>query len=313
MEQGCHLHLNKLQIEQEDQQLQTLIASSAYLTIEKYQKYKPANELIQMLSTIARKPKSLQELLQHADARTMISMIEKCDGNQKQWFHALTNTHIFDSEESMACLEKYCYLCTQDDIDRLLNMSTNYSSPKTRKLTLKCVSYLPLNELIVVTTRYFHKFGIINNLDDGNIRSQLVLALNIIKNVNSINDSFTSKIVLLLLQNSQEVLKHLYQECLKNSVYSLCLKELFLAVKEIILIQSLAISTLTSVLKSIEISSENTSQIVQLLNILLETDCITHEEFIGKMIVPFLEQFLQEGRLSDLQIMLSIFNVSIFV
>lgn len=264
-----------------------------------------------MLSTIARKPKSLPELVQQADVSTMITMIAKCDGNQQQWFHALTNTHIFDNEKSMECLEKYCYLCTQDDIDRILNMSTNYNSPRTTKLALKCASCLPLNELIVVSTRYFRKFGIINNLDDGNIRNQLILLLNCIKNVSSINDKLISKVILLMLQNPKEVLEYLYYECLKSSVYSLCLKEVFVANKEIVVINSLAATTLAAVLRKTEISNENTLQIIQLLNVLLETECVTYEEFIEKVMVPSLEQFLQEGKQSDLQNLLYSFNVSI--
>lgn len=263
-----------------------------------------------MLSTIARKPKSLQELVQQADATTMVAMIEKCDGNQQQWFHALTNTHIFDNQKSMECVEKYCYLCTQDDIDRILNMSTNYNNQQTRNLVLKCASSLPLKELTVVATRYFYKHGIINNLDNGNVRNQLVLLLNCIKSVNGINDKVMSEVVLLLLQNPKEVLEYLYYECLKNSIYSLFLKEVFLTIKEIVVIHSLAVTTLAAFLKQTEISNENTLQTIQLLNVLLETECITHEEFIEKCIVPSVEQYLQEQKYFEIQSLLYILNVS---
>lgn len=298
-----------VQVEHEGQPLQTAITSEAYFVIEKYQKYPPGQELIQVLANVARKPKSLQEIIQQADTTTIIKMVESGDANQKHWFEALMGTQVLGNESSRKCIEKHYNLCSQADVDRLLNMSGRHPNNDTKKLILKCVSNLPSNDLIPVITRYFRKFGINTALEDGNIKEQLILLLNKIKEGQGIDDAFIKEVGLLLLQNPEEVLTHLYTECLKNSIYTSCLREVFEKIRQIVIIDNLAIIILNKVIND-EIVVQNMQQLLLLLQMKIATGCVTYNKLIFDIILPTGTSFLAEEKYESLQNVLQIFNVS---
>lgn len=298
-------------MEQEGLPLQAIIAQSAYTVIEKYQKFKPAKELIQMLGTIARKPDSLQRQIQLADASRMIAMIEKADSNQQQWFHALTSTKVFENEKSRDCVEKYCYLCTDADLDRLLNMSINYNNKETRQVILKCASCLDVAELTIVITRYFRKFGIFTDLDDGTLKDQLVIVLNKMEKNTTADANFTKEMLLLLLQNPGVVLEYLYGECMKNSIYSTCLRDLFRIIKEIITTESLAENMLLKVFKNSPLQEDNIQQVKDLLLMLLQSECITYSTLLESLILPDIENNTKNEDYRNVYYLLEVCNVSL--
>lgn len=47
-----------------------------------------------MLTYIAQKPKSLQELIQSADIQTIVMKVNQAGNDQKKWFTALLNTQV---------------------------------------------------------------------------------------------------------------------------------------------------------------------------------------------------------------------------
>lgn len=301
-----------MQIEDEGQPLQTLIAHSAYATIEKFQKHKMAKELIQMLGTIAKKPHSVQEQIRQANPSTMIAMIEKADANQSHWFHALTSTKIFSDKSSMNCVKKYANLCDDADLDRLLNMSVEYKEDEVKDVVLTCATVLDIEELIIVVTRYFYKFGIINNLDRGTTKQQLVIVMNKMKKDDGldINSAFTKEITLLLLQNAQEVLQHLFGECLKSCAYTNCLKQLFDGVKEIVAVHGLGLRVLKDVLDKSGVLNENFKEVVQLLKVLVQTGCVSGKNLTEEYFLQNFEKCLMEAKFLDLRNLLYVFNVS---
>lgn len=303
-----------MQIEDDGHPLQTLIAHAAYAAIEKFQKHKMAQELIRMLATIAKKPHSAQEQIRHANPATMMAMIEKGGAHQSHWFHALTSTRVFADKNLTDCVKKHSHLCNDADMDRLLSMSVEYKErDEVKDVVLTCASALDIEDLIVVVTRYFHRFGVNNNLDRGTTKQQLVIVMNKMKRDDGVdaNSAFTKEITLLLLQNAQEVLQHLFGECLKSCAYADCLKRFFEAVKEIVTVNGSALRVLMELLDKNKVSDENSKEIVQLLKTLTETRCVAGKSLTEEYFLPSFEKFLVERKYLELRNLLYVFNVSV--
>lgn len=59
-----------------------------------------------MLSTIARKPKTITERILEADVPTIIKMVNGKDEHQKLWFRALLNNQVFSNPKIVECIER---------------------------------------------------------------------------------------------------------------------------------------------------------------------------------------------------------------
>lgn len=275
-------------MEENGEPLQAAVASIAYYVMDKFRGYQPAKQLLMMLGTIARKPKSVQELIRFADAAKIVQMIEREDENQKQWFQALFHTQIFSDEKSMTCVEKYYRLCGEAEVERILNFCRGKEiDEKKLNLVLKCVSIIPLSRLIILITRYFHSYGIHTALNSKINKEKLVLLLNKIED----GEQYKKDILLLLLQNLKEVLFDLYRECLKNAVYSTQLKSIFLDFKEILVVGNASLICLEPLITQ-QVLSENQEQLTTLLKTLIETKCVKYDTAIKDVIIPQLANFL---------------------
>lgn len=84
-----------------------MVASSAYLVVEKYQNNKLATELVTMLKSIARRPKTIAERIQEADVSTIIKMVDDAGEHQILWFRALLNTQTLSDVKVIECVERY--------------------------------------------------------------------------------------------------------------------------------------------------------------------------------------------------------------
>lgn len=257
-----------------------------------------------MLSTIARKPKSVQELIHVSDESKVIQMIEKGDENQKQWFQGLLRKQIFSDQKSIACVNKYYHLCTESDVERILSFCRGKEVDEYKlNVVLKCVSTIPLHRLVILITRYFRTYGNQIALNGKYNKDKLVLILNKMER----NESDLKEILLLLLQNLREVLSDFYRECIKNSVYSSHFKEVFVVFKEIFVIDNVALICLEALLTQ-EIILENCEQLTALLKTLSETECIPYEMVIYNLIVSSLKKFIEKNSVCLLNFM-TILNV----
>lgn len=295
-----------MQVEENGEPLQAAVSSAAYYVINKYEGHQPAKQLIMMMSTMARKPKTVQELIESADSTKMIQMIEKSDENQKQWFQALLRTQVFSNEKSIRCLEKYYKLCDESEVERILSFCrAKEIDDRKLNLVLKCASVIPLSSLVLVITRYFHNYGIHTALNKKSNKDKLVLLLNKMED----NEHCKKEMLLLILQNLKEVLTDLYRECLKNSVYVNQLKSIFSEFKEIFVVGNASFICLEPLIIK-ETILENHIQLTALLKTLLETECIKYDIVVNQVIMLHLENFLKHDEISSVLYLMTIFNVS---
>lgn len=303
------LSFTTFQVEEKGENLQTTIASTAYYTVQKYQNYEPATHLIKMLSTIAKKPKSLQEIIQQADSSKMIAMIETNDANQKRWFQALLHTQVFANEKSLACVERHYDLCDEAEVDRLLNLCGGKEiDGKKLRVVLKCAAMLSADQLAILITRYLRRFGTGTPLNGRYNREELVVLLNKMKEK---KDDFVKDVLLLLLQNPRVVLSDLYSECLKNSLISENLKSTFASCKEIVVIDDMIVNCLKNLITT-EVLGEHYQHYKTLLQVLLATKSITYDKVINDLLSPFAKSLLNDENYTCLLYLLCILNVCIY-
>lgn len=278
------------QVEEQEEPLQMAITSTAYYFVQKYQDHDVAKTLLQFLGAIARKPKSIYEQIQEADTSKIIEMIEKGDENQKQWFRALFRTRVFSDEKAIACVEKHCNLCSEREVERVFTFCAGKEVDERKlNLVLKCASTVPLQQLIILVTRYFKNYGVHTPLNRMYNKEHLVILLN---KMGESNDEFLKELLLLLIQNLKEVLTDLYRECLRDDVYSGRLKNAFSAFKEIITTSNTSFTCLQALIND-EILLENYQQLTALLKVLLVTTCIKYDTAITNLIIPLLKKFTE--------------------
>lgn len=271
-----------------DEVLQIIIGEKAYAITEKYQKVEYVKDLVQMLVSIAKKPKSISEMIQEADSITMIDRIYKNDSNQKLWFNALLNTQIFNNKKTMNCIEEWSHLCNLTNVDRILDMTATVKTEKTKKLALKCADNLCIEDLTIACTRYFFKHGLHNALHS-DISTEITSLFN--KSSESTMQALTKQILLLCLQSPHQVVDILLVECLKSTVYTTFLKEVFAITRDLLQIEQLLFSSLKKMLSTeYALNSDNITNYTALFNILFETNCITWEKFIDSYLLSYVEE-----------------------
>lgn len=299
--------------EHEGNALQIYVNSEACLVVEKYMKYEPAKELIQYLGPIAKKPKSVKELLRTATDDDIIKMINRVDKDQKLCFTTLLNTRIFHSKNVMECIEKWSHLSDIDDVSRMITCAKYYDNPDAKKLILKCASHLSVEDLTMTLIRYFNLYGFVKNLLVNNCKSELTLLLNRINQTKERNLSLDElesgsikEIQLLLLQNPEEVIFILYSECIKNMVYTFWLKHCFAAIENVLKIDHIAVRMLHKAYKNDGPKLENLKGFIHLNEMLLDTGCISNEELFEQVIRNLLEEVFNEQKIEEFKCLLAI-------
>ncbi|XP_044257876.1 uncharacterized protein LOC123006969 [Tribolium madens] len=278
------------EVEYEGEPLQTSIAGKSYLFINKYQKNPLAKELIAMLGTIAQKPKTIDDLILQADVPTIISKINQVDSSQKQWFRALLNTQVLKCEKSIKCVEQWAHLCTVSDVTLLLDMGVLSKDPRAKKVVIQCASTLELNDLILVSTRHFHKNGIVSNFRE-DLRQDLVLFFNKIKD----GEVFSKELHLLLLQNPEQTLSWVFSECLKNTFYSENLIDVWPCLKEVLTIGDFGLNILKKEISGNFPTDQTWKNHSELLNALIRAEIFSTEKIVTGVLLPLLQSAHKEA------------------
>ncbi|KAK4880881.1 hypothetical protein RN001_004200 [Aquatica leii] len=283
--------------------LQLIIAGEAFVSIEHLQKFKPGLTLVQMLSTIAKKPKTLTEKIQEADIETIINNVNRNKEDQIQWFRALVNTNVFDSNDAIKCLDKWYQLCTPDDVCRLLHLSAP-SSDKT--LALKCAFALNIDDLKSVIVKYFWKYPNDWNVD---INNDLTLLFNKIQNNDQIEQNLLKKIYLLLIQNRKMFLRSLYTNCFNASANVKHFKNIFSYIKNIIEVNNVAKNTFIEVFQEHFVNDINVVASKELINALVELAYFTHVVVIRDIFQPQLKKLYENSAFTSMLSTLRVLNV----
>lgn len=266
--------------------------------------------MVSMLGTMARKPKSLSEQIFEANIETIIKKINKQDADQERWYKALLNRHFLKNKDAIECVNTWAHLCKEDDVIRLLNLTTLSDESDINKIVIKCIAFLDTQKLIFVAVRHFYQNGFKKKLND-NVHQQLVILFNKLGGDGD-GDGFMKDVVLLLMQNPKAVLKFIYEECVKNIYYTTSLKDLFASIKELAQIENIGLNIFHEILKEYKPSSQNLPQYIQLLNTLLEIKYFSNITVINKIILSLINEEAQ-GNMSDFNINLQLCSVSIAI
>lgn len=289
--------------------MQIVIAGEAYMVIEHLNKHKSAKHLIGMLGPMAKKPKTINEIILEADVDTIIANIDKGDENQKLWLRGLMNTNVFKNKKASNCLDRWAHLCTQDDVMRLLSLSVHCKEHELKMLVLKCANVLSIQELEFVTTRYFCEYNT-NNLDTGLVVQEFTTLINKTQSGSEVNDEFIKSLYLLLLQNPEAVLTVLYSECLRANTYANYLKKAFTSIKTSVeVIHGLPKNILIKVFKSNPPNTENLVCYKCLLDMLLELHFFNTHSILNEVFKPQLKELLNEKNYEILLYTLQLLNV----
>nr|XP_023018014.1 uncharacterized protein LOC111507024 [Leptinotarsa decemlineata] len=281
------------EIEEDEEILQTVISGKAYMVTEEYQKYPEAKELIGMLGQIAKKPLTLTELIHKADVRTMIRNVNKVNKDQRNWFKALLGTNIFKDKAALECVKSWYHLCSEDDVSLLLDLCVNMNNFEHKEIVLKCAATLPVEKLVLVATRHFHKHKFVNMASEG-IEDALTVIFNKLNDKSSnVSEDLTGDLVFLLLQSPELVLSCLFSECLKSTFHTACLKHTFSLIREIAKINSIGVTILHGVIERNVPSSQNVDNYMELFRNLVDTELFSNKVMILKVFYPLLKKFYE--------------------
>uniref|UniRef100_A0A1Y1M910 Uncharacterized protein n=1 Tax=Photinus pyralis TaxID=7054 RepID=A0A1Y1M910_PHOPY len=242
--------------------LQLVVAEESFCTIDHLKNYEPAACLIDILSTIARKPKPLNDKVLEADLSDIIFQINRGDENQLVWFRALINTQLFKDENAVKCLKKWYHLCTADDVLHLLDHS---SSSDDRAVVLKCANALNVSDLKNVIIKHFWKH---TNIWKENIGDEFTMFLNKFDHSDDIRE--TKRMLLFSLQNREYMLQTLYEKCLMKRTNINKYKIIFNEIKDIMDVNSFSTTIFANIMQSNLPKDENIVCYRELLSILLE-------------------------------------------
>ncbi|XP_072394292.1 uncharacterized protein [Diabrotica undecimpunctata] len=289
----------------DDENLQMLISNKGYLVLERYQKLSESKDLVAVLGSLAKKPKSITEQIHEADIGKMINKINKMDRDQINWFKALIRTQIFENEESAKCVKKWHHLCDKEDVSQLLNWCVQKKTPQSVELTVKCLSTLDLEKLTAVATTYFYKNKFIK-LQSSDVAKTLRSLLNKAKEDSDVENDLAKEILILFMQQPVIVLPFLYEECIKNSFYTNVLKKTFEVLKDIIKIDNIGVTTLLAVFDSQPPNEHTINNCIQLFKQLMEIG-IFNNDVVLTILGSMLKKHHEEGRLEVVDLVLQMF------
>ncbi|XP_065171157.1 LOW QUALITY PROTEIN: uncharacterized protein [Atheta coriaria] len=261
------------EIEEDDLPFQYAIGTEAYRVVEKYAKVKPAAELISLLTCMAKKPKSLSEIISGASVTSIVNHINDADEHQRRWFAALVRkSDIFDIPTSRECLQRWSALCTLDEVLSILELAMS-KDESCKRLAIKCAAHLSVPNLSTLIARSFWIDQPWKTyIELTSVQPQLTLLLN--KMQNGCNEELIRNIQLLLLENPQEVIEILFRECIKTEVYVKWLEDVFRAIKNVISMNFIPLMKLEQIIKTLDELKENEqSSITQLMHMLIRTEC----------------------------------------
>lgn len=260
-----------------------------------------------MLTPIAQKPKTLREQMLCADTPTIISMIDKMDVNQKQWFQYLLNSQVFSNEECMKCVEKWANLCVLEDVTTLLSMALKAKNPKACKIAAKCAATLETDDLVLAILRYFHENGLCSTED--NIQQDLIVLFNKIEH-KSQEDEFTKSLHLLLLKNPKQTLAFIFGECLKRSFCSENLRTVFSTLIEVARIDRIGTQIIFKMISENEFTANNCKNYIMFFNVLIDVDFYKMEQIIEIFLLKLLLDSSTKDDYQTIKLVLEITNVS---
>ncbi|XP_018564198.1 uncharacterized protein LOC108905698 isoform X2 [Anoplophora glabripennis] len=295
------------EVNEGEEPLQSVVAGKAYQVVEEYQKYNGAIELINMLGSIAKKPKTLAERIQAADTPTMIKKVHMKDQDQQAWFKAVLGTQIFNNEDAMKCVHTWAHLCDKDDVARLLKLSCQSGKDEAKQLAVKCASTLILQELILISTRHFyeHYFNVLVT-DTDRVEAQLKLIFNKMNGQTDIDEDFIKDMCLLLLQGPGIVLKAVFFECIRNKCYIKCYEKLFAAIREIVTIKNFILDCLWQFILDNRPDANNVDNYIALFLKLQEMGYLRSNNIVNVLFLPLLSLLLNEMEFEQLGYVLQI-------
>lgn len=261
-----------------------------------------------MLGSIAKKPKSLNEMIQEASSATMIMRIDQNPTDRNRWFAALLNTQVFQSKEAKDCVKRWANLCTVGDFERLLSLAVNHRNEEdVVEIIMLCASFFSETELTIIITRYFHEYGLKNCLKSKNTLPQLTIFMNKLEKY--AKKDGTKDILLLILQDPELVLTEIYKGVIRNQSILYSLEETFQLISEIIKIEKLFLRALENVVDLYKFDSNNIQNYVKLFQLLSENN---YKKLLNDFIIPNTQIYLNGERYDELNHIFRLHTVRLF-
>nr|XP_022919643.1 uncharacterized protein LOC111428382 [Onthophagus taurus] len=293
------------EIKQGDSPLQLIISEEAYQIIEKYQKFKPAKEFIQMLGSVAKKPRTISDQIRTANVDTIIRKVSEDSENRTKWFRAFLLTDVFANSASIECLKENYQLCTYQDIIYLLKKLIYVKTSENIDLFIQCTLNLNNTDLKSLLMRHYYDNGLKNNLggDQNLIEQQLIFILN---KLDSNKNNLFREIILLLLREPKMVLKHLYKDCVKSGLVLDYLTETFHELEDFIEVEDLFLVILKEILTEIKLESGNLDNYKRLFSVISikPSSC---KKLINEILKPNCFKYFQDKNDEDLKLLLIIY------
>lgn len=250
-------------------------------------------ELIQILASVAQRPKSIGELIQEADQHTMICKVNLGGSHQHRWFAALLNTKIFENRNAINCVRKYSFLCNLDDVNRVLNICTEVNAPESKSLALKCASSLNAPDLIIACARFLYGHGLSKAITmNTNIEAELIILFN--KAEEETSKSLLKPILLLFLQNPEVVTKYMLTEVIEGRSSWRLFIDIFKETKELLNVEGLFSKLILETLQVFQLSSKNYINFMNFLNLLLYSECYTWNKLMSSILYPCIEKYKED-------------------
>ncbi|KAH1012591.1 uncharacterized protein LOC109546250 [Dendroctonus ponderosae] len=278
-----------VEINEGDEVLQAVISGKAYVVLEKYQKNKMASELVSMLGTIARKPKTIAQRIMEADTARKICMVDENDQHQMSWFRALC-LDPFSDAKATACIEKWWKLCDESAVDKLLSAPTQQAN-QHKQLILKCASNLGVDELCRVVTIHFNKKKTQWSED---ITDQLVVYFNQVHR--DMNADELKQILLLFLQNPHIAIQQLYINAFKRSDE---LVQVFKLFKDVSDVENISRKLLKELFEEHPPSCQNMQNYIQLLSSMINCQYHTWDFIVTEVILTRLVFYKKNDQLEE--------------
>ncbi|XP_060536372.1 uncharacterized protein LOC132708215 [Cylas formicarius] len=280
------------EVKYEDQPLQLIVAGRAYLVIEKYRNIDLATELISMLSTIAKKPKTINQLIDEADLSTIISKVSKADAHQHKWFKALLKYNIFHDDNAWQCVEQWYHLCDETDFKKLLNQPVGDNKSRYRNIIQKCASNLS-SEFLKRTLigELWHKdFQWHEDTQD-----RLVLTFNRMEA--QLKETDLKDLLLLLFENVSLFFRHLYLVTFNGSQIS---SQVFNLTADIASINNVGLENIKVLFGENQPTDQNVSGYVKLFEAINSCGSFSWDTIILDILLPFLQKYRSDKALDTL-------------
>lgn len=285
--------------------MQICLAEKAYYVMEKLAHIREAKELLNILKSMAKPPKTLEEKINMADISKIVLHINKADANQLMWFRALFKFKIFHEPKALKCLNKWSHLCTTEDVKQLLSLAAPLRSGDINNHIIKCAAHFDSDTLLELILQYHSNNNFKNSFETDTFKEQVKLLLN---KIHAESEDFTKDLLIMCLQNTPYLFSQLYGECIKSLLFTNCLESFFKTTQYLAMLNNLGLNSMSSLIKECKPNDNNIAHYKKLIALLLSLNVFSQENLLLKLFYPVLLESYKTKNYDDVNAILVLVN-----